>query len=208
MHGAHAYLGTGSLAHLSEAELAAEWELASIAKLAGAGIAWHGVALPATFEERFYSLNNLPAQLSPLFRGLDPLDPDEDVLEEAEEEAVPLIAQHYLLDEWVDLVYDSLAWTGPTVVRRPGAAGGREAASRRRALLAVKAAFQDDWRAGTVLTRLRETGTHGIEARPVLLSPGPELPAADLARRASVVLGEAVAAWSDANGRLTRLLPA
>ncbi|MBX3140076.1 MAG: hypothetical protein KF875_04955 [Trueperaceae bacterium] len=208
MHGGHAYLGTGSLAHLSETELAAEWELASLARLAEADIRWHGIVLPATFEARFYSLNNLPAKLSPLFRGLDPLDPDEDVLEEAEEEAVPLIAQHYLLDEWVDLVYDSLSWTGQTVVRRPGAAGGREASNRRGALLAVKALFQDDWRVDAVSSRLATTGAYGIEARPVLLTPGSERPAADLSRRASAALGAAVKAWSDANGRLTRLRPA
>lgn len=207
MHRGYAYLGAGSLAHLSEAELAAEWELTSFAKLAEAGIRWRGVALPAALEARFYSLNNLPAKLSPLFRGLDPLDPDEDVLEEAEEAAVPLIAQHYLLDEWVDLVYDSLSWPGQTVVRRPGAAGGREASGRRGALLAVKATFQDDWRVDAVAGRLATTGAHGIEARPVLLTPGPERPAADLSRRASAALGAAVTAWSDANGHLTRLRP-
>lgn len=208
MHGGHAYLAIGSLAHLSEVEVAAEWELASFARLGPAGMRWHGVVLPPGFEERFYRLNNLPAKLSPLYRGLDPLDPDEDVLEEAEEEAVPLVAQHYFLDEWVDLVYDSLSWTGQTVVRRPGGNGGKEAASRRGALLALKETFQDDWRVDAVAARLARTGTHGLEARPILLTPGPELPSPELSRSASTALGVAVAAWSDPSGRLTRLRPA
>lgn len=198
----------GSLTHLTAAEVAAEWELTAILKLRAAGVAWHGVAVPAAFEEAFYRLNNLPARLLELYRGLDPLDPDEDIVEEAEPRAMALIAQNYLLDESVDLFYDSIAWRGPTLLRRPGSDASREAPTKRAALLALKKTYEDDWRVDAVMARLATQGALGLEARPVLLTPSPVKPDPELGRRASTALGERVDAWSDAGGRLSRLRPA
>lgn len=207
MRSDHEVIPADSLSHLAPALVAAEWELAAIARLQAAGFRWRGLAVPATFEERFYRLNSLPHQLLALYKGLDPADPDEDILEEAEPDAVRLVGQHYLLEESVDLLYDSLAWSGPTTVRRPGSHG--EAVSGRRAvLLAIKRLYQRDWTADAVIERLARTATLGIDARPVLVTPAPERRDAETARRAGAALGEAVEAWVGPDGALVRLAPA
>jgi len=195
----------GSLSHLPNAEVAADQELAALARLVAAGYAWHGIALPASFEERFYRLNNLPHQLLSLYQGLDPGDPDEDIVEEAEAAAVALVAQHYLLDESVDLIYDSLTWNGAAVVRRASAGEGKAVSGRRGVLLAVKQLYRDDWTVDAVMDRLAASAALGLEARPVLVTTAPERLDPLLSSRASSTLGVAVKAWVDDAGGLTRV---
>jgi len=207
MRSAHSAIPVGTLRHLAQVEVDSEWELATLAHLLESGFAWAGLALPASFEEGFYRLNNLPQRLRALYGGLDPSDPDEDIVEEAEPAAVSLLAQSYLLDENVDLLYDSLTWSGPSVVRRPGAERWREVAGRRGALLAVKHVYQDDWTLDAVMARLALHGELGLDARPVLVTPGPERPDDDLTTRASLAVGSALTAFVGPSGALTRLAP-
>ncbi len=197
----------GSFAHLSSGEVAAAAELTALTALTDAGWRWRGVAVPATFEDRFYRLNNLPLLLAGLYHDLDPADPDEDILEEAEAAALALVGEHYLLDEAVDAFYDAIAlMPAELVVRRAGDAEGRLVSHRRAALLALKHLYQDDWRATAVLDRLALTGSLAIDARSVLLGPAYDRPDPDLSREAASVLGYPVSAWLGAEGELTRLL--
>lgn len=199
----------GSFSHLSALEVATTTELAALAALTDAGWRWHGVAVAAAFEGSFYRLNNLPILLAALYRDLDPTDPDEDILEEVEAEALALVGEHYLLDEAIDAFYDAIAGLpAELVVRRAGDAAGRIAPDRRAALLALKHLYQDDWRVTAVLDRLALTGSLAIDARPVLLTPAHDRADPDLSRDASAVLGYPVSAWAGAVGELTRLLPA
>lgn len=199
----------GTLRHLTAAEVEAAPELRALARLERAGWKWVGVALPATLEERFYRLNNLPQQLAALYRGLDPADPDEDIVEEVEEEAVALVGQHYLLDETIDAFYEALAGLPQAlVVRRAGDPAGRRASHRRAALLELKHLFQDDWRVDTLMDRLALTASLAIDARPVLVGPAEERTDAELSGRATELLGQQVSVRVDQQGTVTRLLPA
>ncbi len=208
MQRGHATIPSGTLGHLTRAEVDAAWELTALSRLLELGERWRGLAVPAGFEERFYRLNSLPHQLLALYRGLDPTDPDEDIVEEAEPAATAMVAQHYLLDESVDLLYDSLDGDGPTTVRRAGREGGHAATGRRAVLLAVKRLYRDDWTAAAVMERLAATARLGLEARPVLITPAPERVDPALATRLGALLGQAVRAWVDGEGALVRLAPA
>lgn len=202
-------LRPGSFGHLSAQEVAAAGELTALTALTEAGWRWRGVAVAASFEELFYRLNNLPHLLAALYQGLDPADPDEDILEESEAEALALVGEHYLLDESVDAFYDAIADLPPeVVVRRTGDVAGRIAEHRRGALLELKRLFQDDWRVEAILDRLALTGSLAIDARPVLITPAHDRPDDELSREASALLGYPVSAWSTVAGEFTRILPA
>lgn len=208
MHSRQLGFPASTVDHLTEGEFAAAPELSSLRELLARGWSWRGVALSAHFEDQFYRLNNLPRQLADLYLGLDEADPDEDIVEEVEEEAVALISQHYLLDETIDALYDSLTrLPGSVVVRRAGSAAGRVAGHPRAALLAIKHLFQDDWRTDSVMNRLAETASLAIDARPVLIGPAADHPDEEVSGRASEALGETVEAWVDEAGELTRVLP-
>ncbi len=197
-----------SLAHLTEDEVALSPELRAVRALTAAGWRWSGLVLGAALEEQFYRLNNLPRQLLAAYSGLDPADPDEDIVEEAEEGALRLIAEHYLLDEVVDAFYDAVRVLPTQVVlRRPDASGGRQAGHLRAALLELKHLFQDDWRTDALLDRLAVTANLAIDARPVMITPAHERADAAASEGASAVLGRAVTVWLDESGGLTRLLP-
>lgn len=165
------------------------------------------VVLPSAIEESFYRLNNLPRRLARLYQGLDPYDPDEDILEEAEGAAMQLVTESYLLDDVIDAIYASLTgMNGPLVVRRPGS-HGEAVTGARAALLAVKRAYRDDWGARAVLERLALSGRLGVEARPVLLH-GVDAPGAPVSA-VEYVIGEALGAQAltsvDASGAITRV---
>lgn len=183
----------------STADSAAQPELGALRTLATAGfrVAPIGV-VPAAAEETFYRLNNLPAQLSALFAGLDLTDADEDDLEERAPAAVRLVRSHFLLDEFVDLFYAGLAGLPPRLrVRRPHAPGaaatGRVVTRGRPALLALKETWADEWSFGALVARTALQGSVALAARPVLLAP----PAEDVmggpeAARAEALLGARV----------------
>lgn len=204
MHRSPLAYPVGTLRHLTAAEVEAAPELAALARLTEAGWRWRGVALPASLEEGFYRLNNLPRRLAALYAGLDPRDPDEDIVEEAEEEALALVGQHYLLDETVDAIYEALSGLPAAVtVRRPDAGAGLGADHPRAALLAVKHLMQADWRVDAVLDRLSLTASLALDARPVLVTPADERDSEAASRRASELLGSAVRVRVDAHGDLT-----
>jgi len=204
---------SGSVEHLPATDLATHQELADLARLEGAGVRLGLVALPGAIEEAFYRLNNLPWRLASLYQGLDPLDPDEDIVEEAESAAARLLSESYLLDDLIDGIYASL--TGlpePLVVRRAGTAGV-EANGARAALLAVKRCFRDDWSASAVLDRLAVTTRLGVEARPVLVHGVPVgaargADAADIAAEVSAVLDRRVKVMVDERGAIVRVTEA
>jgi hypothetical protein len=197
-----------TLHHLSTAEIEAAPELVALRALLDQGWAWRGVALAARLEEQFYRSNNLPPRLAELYHDLDPADPDEDIVEEAEPEALALVSHHYLLDETVDAFYDAVASLPQRfVLRRAGWPNGRLATHPRGGLLALKHLFQDDWRVDALMDRLALTASLAIDARPVLLGPAGDAPNNELSARASHVLGYPVKAWADAGGHLTRALP-
>lgn len=130
-----------------------------------------GVAVvPSQFEEALYRLNNLPHQLRLLFAELDPADPDEDILEEHEYEAMSLVQGAVLLEEAVDAFYEALTqFAFPLVVRRAGSATGTEVADRRAALLAIKRLYATDWSYEALETRLEATASLAISPQHVLL---------------------------------------
>ncbi len=198
-----------ALAHLTGPEIELSPELQAVRQLQEAGWRWSGLVVGSALEEQFYRLNNLPRQLTAAFEGLDPADPDEDIVEEGEEDAVKLIAEHYLLDETVDAFYEALAAVpGPVVLRRPDSAGGRQASYPREALLGLKRLFQDDWRTDALLDRMAVTASLAIDARPVVITPAAERRDDGASARASEILGRQVAVWLDEDGRLTRVLTA
>ena len=176
-------------------ELGALWRLAE----AGFKIAPLRV-VPDAAEETFYRLNNLPAQLSDLFRGLDLSDPDEDDLEERAPEAQRLIRAHFLLDEFVDLFYAGLDGLPAQLrVRRLAApkiadtSAGRVATRGRPALLALKEIWADDWSFAALWARTALEGSVALAAQPVLLAPPTQGDAGDAdAARASALLGRPV----------------
>lgn len=197
-----------SLAHLSEAEVELSPELRAVRVLQEAGWRWSGLVLGSALEDQFYRLNNLPRQLLAAYAGLDPADPDEDIVEEAEEHALQLISQHYLLDEVVDAFYEALGKLPSAVIlRRPDSGGGRRAGYLRGALLELKHLFQDDWRVDALLDRLAVTASLAIDARPVVITPAEEERDPGASAAAGAVLGREVSVWLDPTGALTRLLP-
>ena len=198
-----------TLAHLTEAEIGLSPELQAIRRLREAGWRWSGFIVGSALEEQFYRLNNLPRLLTAVYAGLDPADPDEDIVEEAEEHALRLIAEHYLLDETVDAFYEALAALPAAVaLRRPDSPSGRQATYLRGALLELKHLFQDDWRVEALLDRLALTASLAIDARPVVVTAAAQELVADASARASEMLDRRVAVWLDESGALTKVLPA
>lgn len=198
---------TDSVAHLSGADLASHEELSTLAVLEGAGLTVGVVALPGAIEESFYRLNNLPPRLARLYQGLDPRDPDEDILEEAEEAAMRLLAESYLLDDLIDAIYASLVDLPPKLVVRRAGSAGEEVVGARAALLAVKRRFRDDWTAAALLQRLSSTGHLGVDAQPVLVhaADAGDGVADTLLERAAAVLGRQVRLVTDPRGAITRV---
>lgn len=155
-------------------------ELGALRRLAAAGFRVAPLrVVPAAAEKAFYRLNNLPAQLSALFSGLDLGDPDEDDLEERAPAAERLVRAHFLLDEFVDLFYAGLTGLPAQLrVRRPYTSGpytpnpvraGRVVTRGRPALLALKETWADDWSFGALLTRTARDSSVALTAQPVLL---------------------------------------
>lgn len=182
---------TDTVTHL-EAE-ARSAEVADLIALERALMELALVAIPPVVEDSLYRFNNLPGRLAALYQGLDPLDPDEDLLEEAEETAVRLIDQAHNLDEVIDAVYEALAGLPERLmVRRPGEAEGLLVVGRRGALLALKGLARLDWSAPNVMARLTETASVAVDARPVFVHAAEAAPDARLTARARQVLGRDV----------------
>ena len=157
-----AFLDTSTPAH--------DPELQALITLKQAGLRVAPVLIaPAEMEERFYRLNNLPEQLNALFKHLDLRDPDEDDIEELAPRAIALLKTHYLLDETIDLFYESLTPLPSRVrVRRPGE-DGVSVLKGRPALIALKQLWADAWTFEALMTRLTRETSIALEARPVLI---------------------------------------
>lgn len=138
-----------------------------------------GVAVvPSQFEEALYRLNNLPAQLRRLYADLDPADPDEDIIEEFEGDAVRLVQGAVLLEEAVDAFYDAVErFAFPLTVRIAGTSELLEANNRRFALLATKRLYANAWTYDQLEARLLKTHSLAIQPEHVFLhepaKPGP-----------------------------------
>lgn len=192
---------------LAAAERNACTELADLEALRVAGMPISDViVVPAAAEERFYRLNNLPQRLRAVFDGVDLRDPDEDDVEDAFPAARTLVAESYLLDEFIDAFYDATAPLPVEVrVRRPSGEGER-AGRGRPSLLAYKHVLRDDWSFDAVWERLERARSIGLEARPVMLHDAAEQVAdAKLSRDAAAVVGAPVTLHVDRRGALTRV---
>ena len=130
-----------------------------------------GVAVvPSEFEEALYRLNNLPRQLRALFHDLDPHDPDEDILEEHEHEAMSLVQGAVLLEEAVDAFYEAVEqFRFPLVVRRASASSGVQVQDRRTALLAIKRMYASEWTYDALEARLATSASVAIVPEHILL---------------------------------------
>lgn len=117
------------------------------------------VWVPASVEAAFYRLNRLPPRLEALFDGVAGPDPDEDDVEDVAPEARALIAEHALMDLFVEAFYEVLRPLPAAVrVRRLGTAG-RVAVRGRPALLALRATWADDFADEAIVRRLRAGGS-------------------------------------------------
>jgi hypothetical protein len=127
------------------------------------------VVVPAPAEEEFYRLNNLAARLEALFCAVDLVDPDDEDVEDLSPAAQALVADHYLLDEFIDAFYESTATLPDTIrVRRPDDAGSVVRRGRA-SLLALKGSWSGDWAFDALWARLSVGGPLLPRARSTLL---------------------------------------
>ena len=185
-----------------------EPELSALQRLEDAGLTLAPLrVVPAEVEETFYRTNNLPAQLSALFRGLDLSNPDEDDIEELAPEAQALLKAHFLLDGAIDLFYEGLSPLPSRVrVRRSGATdeeSGLTATRGRPALIALKNIWVADWSFEALMTRLEKSHSVALQARPVLVGAEGLEPTPDLSERAAEVLGQQVSVLSEPDMGIT-----
>jgi hypothetical protein len=146
-------------------------ELQHLKRLADAGLTVAPIlVVPASLEEYFYRLNNLPAQLTTIFAKINLKNPDEDEVEDAVPQAQALFKRHYLLDEVIDIFYEQLEFLPERVTVRRAGETGKTILKGRPALMALKEVWMDDWSFETVLERVERTKTIGLEARPTLIS--------------------------------------
>jgi hypothetical protein len=196
------------LHEVSESDVGQEPELAALHTLQRHGLhVAPTLIVPGRAEEWFYELNNLPAQLSVLFAGVDLQNPDEDDIEELAPQAEALLTQHYLLDEFIDLFYARTATLPPQLrLRRPSGGAGRTVMRGRPALLALKQLWADEWRFDVLMQRLEQEHTIALHARPVLVQPGGLGPAeASLNAQASDILNRGVSLWLEPRFGITRI---
>ncbi|MBB6099455.1 hypothetical protein HNR42_002905 [Deinobacterium chartae] len=138
-----------------------------------------GFVIASDLEERFYTSNNLPEQLSALFSGINPRRLDEDALEVACARAQERVRGATLLENDIQLLYRAQANAGllgvPAYLRRPGRLEAEEFLSRppgAELLFALKHLWARDWTFDAVLARLDAGTGIGLEAGPVLVLPG------------------------------------
>jgi hypothetical protein len=127
------------------------------------------LVVPASLEEYFYRLNNLPAQLNTIFAKINLKNPDEDDVEDAVPQAQALFKRHYLLDETIDMFYEQLEFLPERVTVRRAGQEGKTVLKGRPALMALKEVWMEDWSFETVLERIERTKGIGLEARPTLI---------------------------------------
>jgi hypothetical protein len=160
-----------ALSLLSLGDPGLQEELRDLKRLADAGLIVAPIlVVPAGFEEHFYRLNNLPAQLTAIFAKVKPKNPDEDAVEDAVPHAQALLKRHYLLDEIIDMFYEQLEFLSERVTVRRAGGAGKTVRKGRPTLMALKDLWTDDWSFEAVLERLERTQTIGLEAKPTLIT--------------------------------------
>jgi hypothetical protein len=171
-----------------------EKEVQDLKKLHDAGLMVAPIlVVPASLEEHFYRLNNLPAQLRAIFAKIKPKNPDEDDVEDAVPQAQALLKRHYLLDEIIDMFYEQLEFLPERVTVRRAGSEGKTVTKGRPTLMALKDLWVHDWSFEAVLERLERSQTIGLEARPTLITAESTGAASNsLLNQAKSVLGRAV----------------
>ncbi len=123
----------------------------------------------ASLEEHYYKLNNLPAQLSRLFKHVNLQNPDEDDIEELEPVALALFKKHFLLDEDIDKFYEALQTLGNKVCLRSPSKKGKSFSKGRPTLIALKEHWASNWTFNAIMDRLENNQSIAVEASPVLI---------------------------------------
>lgn len=165
------------------------------------------VWIPAAAEASFYRLNHLDVAIAERFAGIAGPDPDEDDVEEVAPEVRRLIADHVLLDAWVDAFYDACRPLGPRVrLRRPNQAGA-SALNGRPALLALRAAWAETWSDDAIVARLRAGGNLRAPASPFVVHADDRPAETSVAAAVERQIGKGWSAYTDDSGAITRLAP-
>ena len=163
--------------------------------------------IPAEIEENYYRLNNLPEQLSLLFKYVNTQNPDEDDIEELEPLALALFKKHFLLDEIIDLFYAALEpLPSKITMRRSGSTQTRTALKGRPSLIALKKLWADAWTYDALLNRIESTQSIAVEAQHVFIQAKSDYQIYNDERVADI-LGKSVEVKMDAQNRITQLLP-
>lgn len=158
----------------------------------------------ASLEEHYYKLNNLPAQLSKLFKHVNLQNPDEDDIEELEPAAVALFKKHFFLDEDIDKFYESLKALPDKVCLRSPSKKGKAFSKGRPSLIALKDHWAKNWTFDAIMTRLESKQSIAVEASPVLLqavSIGEPL----VNQEVNKFLAKEVKLFLDANNHITQI---
>ena len=183
-----------------------EPELKSLKTLEQAGLTLApNLIIPASLEEHFYHLNNLPHQLNKLFEKINLKRPDEDDLEDISKEAQSIIKRHYFLDEIIDMLYTTLQPMPEQVVLRRSGQEGIQTLKGRPSLIALKEVWTKSWDFEVLLGRLEKTAKIAITERPVIIQSAYGKPAEPFSRQASQILGRDVVVEATPQG-ITRIL--
>lgn len=185
----------------------AERETSALLALARVGVpVGRIVVVPAAAEEQFYRLNNLSGRLEQVFARVDPADPDDDDLADLAPTALELLAGHFLLDEFIDRFYESLAGLPRTLLVRRAQEDGELAEGARGALLAVKRRWANEWQDDVIWRRLREGGPLLPPPKELLVHAGPLFPLQPpLLTKARAALGLEASFLADPSGALCRI---
>ncbi|MDF1523909.1 MAG: hypothetical protein P1P87_13975, partial [Trueperaceae bacterium] len=108
-----------------DAQPASEFELAWLRRAEAQGVPVAPMAVvAAAVEGDFYRLAGLEARVAARFADVDPVDPDEDDLEDLAPEVARWVLDAALLVEVVEGFYEALSGLpSRVVVRRPGSEG-------------------------------------------------------------------------------------
>ncbi|UCH27825.1 MAG: hypothetical protein JSV66_09350 [Trueperaceae bacterium] len=164
------------------------------------------VIVPAAAEHQFYQLNNLPEQITDLFRAIDLHDPDEDDLEDVVPEVQALLRSNFLLDEFIDSLYRAIRiLTVSGRIRRAGSVG-RTAVRGRPTLMSLRDLWFEDWGLESLRIRLQRYKRLNFKASPVLIQPPQDLLDREgLTSKTQLNLDPAITLYRDPEYGITRV---